>query len=395
MYSFAGDDARRRDRAEEIIIAGVRRERKMYLPNRGFKMYPDSGNTPHDYYGKATARYLWNLELLRPTASSALLAAIDDGLTMARDATAAYKIDFPPRAATGPLDAYGVIRFGDDARARDKALALLRSYAAENTQGAPKISRGAVAWRVDAAYAAAGLFRAGGDAAMPAALALANRVVSELGSEGRLYSTVDSVAAIALMMELQAAGIVGRGSRAVVDGRTIPIVQAQAIDATEIAADGGVVAVEVTRIVEEDWERFTSKLPVTITTLAKGRPTARATVGDAIDLHVRLDGGYEAGDLVWVALPDSLSRVIGGGQVKRFSVDLAGKSEITIPLAATAVTIDRSGDEAPQHFAVCVRNMFEEERAGNPGPIDITIVPPRGGDGIVGRAVSALRRLLT
>ena len=48
-------------------------------------------------------------------------------------------------------------------------------------------------------------------------LALANAVTAQLGENGRLYSTVDSVAAIALLAELRAAGLVGGAGRAEVD----------------------------------------------------------------------------------------------------------------------------------------------------------------------------------
>jgi hypothetical protein len=42
---------------------------------------------------------------------------------------------------------------------------------------------------------------------------------------------------------------------------------------------------------------------------------------------------------------------------------------------------------------VCVRNMFEE-RAGNPGYLDVSIVPAKPG-GALARATVALRRLFT
>jgi len=257
-----------------------------------------------------------------------------------------------------------------------------------------KAPRNAVAFRADAAYAAATLLRGGGDAAVPMALRLANRVIADLGAEGRLYSTVDSVAAIALMAELQAAKIVG-GGHAMIDGKRTAIGDAAALgEVGEIGADNATVAVEVTRIIEEDWARFATAVPVTVTLTSKGRATTRATIGDALDLVVRIDDGYETGDLVWVALPDALSRVIGGGQIKRFSVDPAGKSEVTIPLAATALTLDRRGESGAQRFAVCVRNMFEEERAGNPGYLDVSIVPPKAG-GALARATAAFRLLFT
>ena len=370
MYLFAGDDKHRRDKAEEIILAGVRREHTMWLRGRGFKMYPDSGNDVNEYWGKKCARYLWDLDLLRAgMPSRALVEAIDDALTMARDTTAAYGMQFPPARSEAPADDYAMIRFQTDEGVRQAALARVRQWSAN---AAPR--GGAVAERMDAAYAAAALLRGGGSTALSDALRLANRVVADIGPEGRLYSTCDSVAAIALMAELQAAKIIGGGGNARVDGQTMKIADAVAAgEVSEVDAIDGTVAVEVTRIVEDDWSRFSTAVPVTVLLTSGGRTTTRVKVGDALDLTVRLDDGYTPGDLVWVALPDALSRVIGGGQVKRFSVDPAGRREVTIPLAATGHTVDRNHAEAPQRFAVCVRNMFDEDRAGNPGYLDVTV----------------------
>ncbi len=371
MYMFAGEDKRRRDKAEEIILAGVRREHTMWLRGRGFKMYPDSGNDVNDYWGKKCARYLWNLDLLRAgMPSRALVEAIDEALTMARDTTAAYGMQFPPARSEAPEDDYAMLRFQTDEGARQAALGRVRQWSA-NAAG----PRGnAVEERTDAAYAAAALLRGGGNTLLSDALRLANRVVADIGPEGRLYSTCDSVAAIALMAELQAARIIGGGGSVRIDGQTTKIANAvTAGEVSEVEAIDGTVAVEVTQIVEDDWTRFSTAVPVTVLLTSAGRTTTRVQVGDALDLKVRLDDGYIPGDLVWVALPDALSRVMGGGQVKRFSVDPAGRREVTIPLAATGLTVDRNHGEAPQRFAVCVRNMFDEERAGNPGYLDVTV----------------------
>jgi hypothetical protein len=373
MYLFAGDDHRRRGRAEEIILAGVRREHTMWMKGRGFRMYPESGNEVNTYYGPMTARYLWNLDLLRGAGPSrALVTAIDEALEMAHDTTTAYRLAWPPAPSDRPVDAYEAVRFGEPSK-RTQAAERMHGWAERAVTTLDKMPRHAVAFRADAAYAAAALLRGGGDAAVPMALRLANRVIADLGAEGRLYSTVDSVAAIALMAELQAAKIIGAG-HAMIDGKRTAIGDAAALgEVGEIGAEDATVAVEVTRILEEDWARFANAVPVTVTLTNQGRATTRATIGDALELVVRLDEGYTTGDLVWIALPDALSRVIGGGQIKRFSVDPAGKSEVTIPLAATALTLDRRGEAGAQRFAVCVRNMFEEERAGNPGYLDVSI----------------------
>ena len=100
---------------------------------------------------------------------------------------------------------------------------------------------------------------------------------------------------------------------------------------------------------------------------------ARVEAGDAVDLVIQLADGYEPGDLAWVCLPASLSRIVGGGQVKLFALDFEGRDVLSIPLATTAPSIDRQGHPAPQHFAVWVRNMFSEERVGNPGLQSVTV----------------------
>src|SRR5262249_47393747 len=128
------------ERAEAIVLAGVRRERTMWLQGRGFKMYPESSNDPNAYWGALAARHLWNLALLSALGGDAapgraLAGAIEEGLAMARDATKAYGLAWPPRVASTCEDAYAALRFGgrDDAgtvaRAADLALAQARAAA--------------------------------------------------------------------------------------------------------------------------------------------------------------------------------------------------------------------------------------------------------------------------
>lgn len=373
MYALAAD-RRQRDQAEAILLSGARREASMWLRGRGFKMYPESANEPNAYWGAKAARYLWSLSLLRELRGSAapgqaLSGVIEQGLDMAADTSHAYQIEWPPARISSCEDAYNALRFG---KANGAALAFVRQRTAEDMS--PPLG-GAVALRTEAAYAAAALLRAGGAPDQQRGLALANAVVAQLGPQGRLYSTVDSVAAIALMAELNAAQIVGGSGTVEVDGE--PLTTANAIDRAgeirRIRAIEGVSAVEVTRVVEEDWGAFQAGLQVAVSLQRGGAPASRLQALDAVDLVVRNESGYKAGDLCWVCLPDALSRVIGGGQVKRFSVDFRGQSEVRIPLAATGVTVGRGGAEAPARFAVCVRNMFEEERGGNPGFLEVTV----------------------
>jgi hypothetical protein len=368
----------------------------MWLRGRGFKMYPESSPEPNSYWGPLAAKHLWNLGLLRDLSPSrALSNAVDEGLGMAQDATRAYGLAWPPARPETCADAYAALRFGN---ANGAALSVAQRLAPADGS-LPKVPTtpyggGAVAMRSEAAYAAAALLRAGGAAERPRALALANTVIQALGPNGRLYSTVDSVAAIALLSELSAAKVVGGAGKVEVDGALLTMTDAVARsgEIRAVRALDGVVAVEVTRMVEDDWESFAGGVSIAVR-LQKGQATTRRFEAlDPVELEVKLEDGYKPGDLLWVCLPDALSRVVGGGQVKRFAIDFAGQSTVRVSLAATGVTVGPTGEGAPGRFAVCVRNMFEEERGGNPGVLEVTVSPPAGG-GVLGKVLSGLRGL--
>ncbi|MCA9668571.1 MAG: hypothetical protein KC503_23425 [Myxococcales bacterium] len=388
-----------RQRAESIILTGIKREESMWLRGRGFKMYPDSSAKPDVYWGPKAAQYLHYVGLLRELSPSRTLsAAIDRCLEMAADTCKAYKLDWPPTKPESLQSAYDAVRFGDNKRARTRAVELALRVA-EAASGA----MGAVQARVDKAYAAAVLLRAEGRGQIRSALELANAVVSEIGENGALYSTYDSVAAIAMMSELSAAGLVGGSTggttRVDVDGREMSLAEAVRLGAEcgeRVTCRGGVVAVEVTRVIEEDWGQFASSAPLRVSLERAGRASATFSPGDLLDLVVQLEKGYVSGDLLWICLPDALTSVEGGGQIKRRAIDFAGRDELRVPLTATAVTVSPEGSSAPQRYAVCVRNMFDEERAGNPGLLEVTVVPGRGdggAGGLLSRARALFRRL--
>lgn len=376
---YALGEEGKRAKAEEIVLAGIRRERSMHLPGRGFKMYPESPDVVDTYWGPKAARYLWSLgglEGLSP--SPALREAVKQGLAMAGDACRAYRIDWPPQKPATCEECWAAARFGTSDAARAKALALVRDQALQVTRALAERSQGVVLARCEAAFAAATLLRLGEAGDRRTALALANAVLRDLDASGRLYSTVDSAAAVALLGEVQAAGL-GRNGVVGVRLRSGEVRRLTTGEAAELPPDEvttvtvaeGAAAVEVTRRVEEDWTALAGTLDAAIALEREGRATRRLALGQAAELRVTLREGYRPGDVLWVCLPHSLTRVVGGGQVKLFSLDFAGRDELVVPLAVTSPTVDAQGDPAPQRFAVCVRNMFEEERAACPGFLEV------------------------
>ena len=151
----------------------------------------------------------------------------------------------------------------------------------------------------------------------------------------------------------------------------------------------GMVLAQVTKEIQEDWSTLKRELPVTVRLEKKGQAQQHFTVGDEIDLVIKVQN-YEPGFIAHVCLPDALARIVGGGQVKRFSLDFCGKNELHVPLVAVGSTelsavgkkdelrqwwgMDKDkGIGQAQHWAVIVRNMFKEEQVGNPGLLQIVV----------------------
>jgi hypothetical protein len=364
MYLTAQGPARRK-RAESVILAGIAREKRMHKKGLGFSMYPEHEGV-HGYYSPLVVRHLWALSALDdvPGLSAALKEAIGEGLAMADDVARPFNVERVPSRIESIEDAYAVALRSEQRRAAARDW-IASAVDLAGRDPAPRAPRNQVMDRALLSYAAAALLAMGeiADGAR-----VANVVTRQLDAHGRLYSTVDSVAAIALFTQLARTGVMGSAGRVKVNGseRTSAeaVVFSDQVETVEVLS--GVVPVEVTRLREEDWSRFKADLPIRIGFRdGDGKSVARFHMGDRVDIHVELPGGYRAGDLVHVALPAALSWIEGGGRVKRFTKDFEGKSELSVPLVVTGAV------EGRQQFAVCVRNMFEEERAASPGLLAI------------------------
>src|SRR5262249_3419656 len=202
------------------------------------------------------------------------------------------------------------------------------------------------------------------------------------------------------LLEMRKAGIAAQlnETRVLVNDQEMPLSQALSYEGKveSVRCLTGLATVQVTAEVLEDWSAFARTIPVEVKLEKDGVVQSSFMVGDALDLVVRVPQ-YEPGLVVHVCLPDALARVVGGGQVKRFSLDFCGQHEVRIPLAAVSMTVlhgesdapvrksllqwlglqkpDDDGDHA-QHWAVIVRNMFKEEAVGNPGLLEVVVREP-------------------
>jgi hypothetical protein len=395
---------------EAAIIVWHKRLKSMYLPQSGFCLYPPEergARQPDTYCAPLGVKHLLSL----PTGErsgvkqKALRELLDDIRSMVKDAAAYYKIDYPPKEIQDCHAAYQVLANGASQKDKDKAASYVRSRLVERDgktyvevpadQPSYRLWGMAVSTREETAYAAAALLATKESSDLPKAIAATNYLTAQLNEEGRLYSTVDTAACLALMIGLRNAGIVssGEAGRVLLNGQELRLADAlvYAGKVETLRCLEGVVAAQVTSEVIEDWNKFKSQLPVEVRLERKGRPQQRFKAGDELDLVISVPS-YEPGLIAHICLPDALARVVGGGQVKRFSLDFCEQNVLRVPLAAvgsTALPTAQSSETGvnllrwlgiggkkvanAQHWAVIVRNMFKEEQVGNPGLLEVTV----------------------
>lgn len=397
---------------EAAILVWHKRLKSMYLPGRGFCFYPPEeggARKPDTHYAPRGVKHLLNLPAGKRSGlkNQALSDLLDDISTMVKDAAAYYKIGMEPQEITDCHAAYQVLVHSTDQQKRAAAAHFVRSRLREHDrqtyveapadQSSYRLGGMAVSTREETAYAAAALLAAKESADLPRAIAATNYLTAQLNEEGRLYSTVDTAACLALLLGLRESGIVttGENGRVQINEQEMSLATALAYSekVETVRCIEGVIAVQVTSEVIEDWTTFKNTIPVEIRLEQEGHAQKRFKSGDALDLVIRVPR-YEPGLIAHICLPDALARVVGGGQVKRFSLDFCEKNELRIPLAAVGSTVlppardaetERSllrwlgvhtrKDDArhTQHWAVIVRNMFKEEQVGNPGLLEVIV----------------------
>jgi hypothetical protein len=368
----------------DAILVGVAREQRMHLPGRGLALYPpeEMGGMaePDHYWGKIAAEHLCGLSIIGESlfASEAtrsdpeIQQALQIAIAIGEDAAFAYKLPLVPTQIESGRDAYRALMRSSPAR--DEALQYARSFLLRSTADHKKL-QGAVLNRAEQAYCAAALLVGGSEPDRALAVAATNQLANSLDSNGRLYSTVDSVALIGLMTAMRAVGIGTSGTvRVLLNGRAMSLAEAMEVSSTNqidaIAVLEGAALVELTTEVVEDWNAFRADVPVQVQlVVSQERANGLLCPGDTVELLVEVER-YEPGLLVNVCLPPALSRLEGGGEVKRFSVDFCGRNLVRVPLFVTGHTLP-----AGEHWAVVVSNMFSEERTGNPGVLRVQVSP--------------------
>jgi len=364
VAAMVGDDSASKEQAFQAIIKGARRLKAMHKPGKGFASYPDREIVQE--WSSAAARRVGNLGVLLESAKlpSETYAAIQSMIEMGKDVLAIKGVDhYNEHGRAGADNSQGdmeAIYYGRKNRAINSA------DVEKEIQGLTDKSGGGY-WnykpKSEAAFCAAVLFK---NNQIDLGIKLANAVAKAMGGTlgGAFHGSYESLAYMHMVHGMQKAGIVpGLGSKIIVDGKEMTI--EKALDLKSIskvkAPDKGACAIRITRLSKIRFDEMNAGVQLTLDVKDKHGSTKSFKAGAPVTLTVKLTSGYQMGDVLCVALPDALTRVIGGTKAKKFQLDFAGKNEITVDLVAGRATA------APQRWAAVVRNMYDGGRLGSVG----------------------------
>ncbi|MBI4861785.1 MAG: hypothetical protein HY815_16225 [Candidatus Riflebacteria bacterium] len=368
------DTGPERERAESIFLAGVDRERQNWVRGQGFRLYPSSGLADSSWGRIALEHLLTMLPLEEGAAlTNEMASAFKLVNEMVDDLATPYRIAVKPRQIDGMHDAYRAVLHGT--ATNGSALRFIDDRLhVDGTGVSVQGVQGHVATRAAACNAAAALLRSGSESACRRALSIVDWVGRQRGAHGAYYSTQDSAAAILLLHELgrsALAGLAAGKDQVSVNGKRISLDEAAGLagELEVVKAIGRSVLVEAEVLQQHDWTRFRSNLPVSVS-IVNPQGARPPGPGDRVELAIEIEK-YRTGDLAHVCLPAGLARIHGGGRVQSFTVDFEGNDRLRVPLAV--VSAGPGQGPVTQHFFACVRNMFEEERIGNPGLLEVAL----------------------
>lgn len=340
-----------KEKAYQAIVKGEARMKSMFLKGKGFASYP--GQAVSVCWSAGAARRLARLDsMLSAGIPSDAKKAIDSMTEMGKDAIKAHgKESF---AQEGPAEA---AYFGKSKVSNEQIKAAL----AVNEK-----SSWDYAAQAEAAYTAAALLRDGNlESGIDVANAVSKVIARCLG--GGMHGTCETLAYLHMIKELNAAGVTGTGKGKVsVDGKKMSILDAvKERNASSVKATDGVVAVKIVRLMRIKFDETNCGVQLHIDVVPRngGR---KISVGDRVLLKAKIKSGYKDGDVLCVALPECLSRIVGGTKTKKFQLDFAGKDSIEVELVASSKT-------KRQRWAGIVRNMYDGSRIGSVGLLEASI----------------------
>ena len=217
---------------------------------------------------------------------------------------------------------------------------------------------------MEACYCVASLVKTGKQ--IDLAIDLVNKISKSSQGLSGWFGTELAMAYMSMVHELVRAKILSTDGnpKVTVDEKEVSLKDAIKLqNITSVKASHSAVLLRVNRLTKLSYEDFKGKLPMSI----KLNKEQGLRAGDLMTLTVTLSGGYHAGDVLLVMLPDCLSRMIGGVQSKKFELDFAGNNAVMVDLVVHDKTTK------PQKWGAVVRNMYDSSRIGCAGLMSVSV----------------------
>lgn len=350
VAAVTGDSDSEKENAYQSIIRGEARLRSMYREGKGFLSYP--GSSINQSWSTLTAHRISNLSLVAgeklPDHASKAVASL---ISMGKDVLSSTK------------DAHSMLPM-ESAYYRDN-----RKVTGDEINTVLARLADASVWdysaKTEAAYCAAVLARAGRlDETIKAVNAVSKAMGGTMG--GAMHGTCECLAYLLMVLELRKAGIVpGTGGKAAVNGKEMEVLKAiEKQDISTVKAGKSACALRITRLSKIRFDEMHAGVQMKVSVTGKTGKTFRA--GEKVVLNVQIQD-YADGDVICVALPECLSRIVAGTKSRKFQVDFAGKKELEIELVAGRKT------SGTQRWAAVVRNMYDGSRIGSVGLLNAEV----------------------
>lgn len=353
-FALVGGDDSSRDKAKLAIINGEARLRSMFVPGQGFCYYP--GGSVSEWASQIAATRVSRITaaLDAPHLPADVRRAIKSLSDMAEEVMKIHK--GPPAGFEGFGGAQMETAYFDPKH---------RITEAEVAAVIKGLKEQPCYFKAEACYCAATLLR---DGRIEEGIEAANTATKAMGSAngGGFFGTVEMLAYVYLVDEMRKAGIVvgGAGTSVTVDGKKMTVAEAAKVFDAGVIEATSPVAIRVNRIEKIRFGDTRATLPITVSLKGEER---EIRAGRTAKLVVKVDGGYKAGDVLCVSLPNCLAQIIGGASARKIQLDFAGKDTLEVELVATSMT------EKPQRWAAVVRNMYDTSRIGSVGEMKVEV----------------------
>ena len=293
---------------EGFLRERIDRIRRLWLPGSGFR-----DQDPE--LSLLAARLLRSLSWLQPE-HPGLQQPVQQGLTIAQDLEYLAGRPWPPQQPGSCQDAYFSLRSAGEVSS------WMQSWLQSNPGSA---------MAAEIAYAAACCLRLRWRQALP----LCQQALRTLDPDPGLRHPSELAAIALLLEELLACPEFQNGVAELSD--------------SSLRAVQGIVAVQASAWLEEDWLSQPDTLELNVELESALQP------GQTVFLRLTLPQTVQAGDMVWIFLPDSLCRLQGGGQMRSFSLEFPPQVELLVPLLSL-----RAGGNQP--LWVGLRNFLQPGR---------------------------------